>query len=110
MDKGTIDGIVKFQNGASVMLTGGNNIGRIGILQSLEKHPGSFEIAHIKDSTGQVFATRLGNVMVLGDGKTPAISLPRGNGIRYTLVEELKRKVHDSDNDSEEEEEGDDDN
>merc|ERR1712110_1244745 len=102
LSTGQIDGIVKFNNGSTVMITGGNNIGRIGILQSLEKHPGSFEIAHVKDSTGQVFATRLGNVMTIRDGKTPAISLPKGSGIRYTLVEELKRKVHDSDNDSEE--------
>jgi len=42
--------VIKFQNGASVMITGGNNIGRIGHLQSIEKHPGTFEIAHIRDS------------------------------------------------------------
>jgi len=73
------------------MLTGGNNIGRIGILQSLEKHPGSFEIAHVKDSNGKIFSTRLGNVMVIGDGKTPAISLPKGDGIKLSLIEELKK-------------------
>merc|ERR550514_1535279 len=54
--------VVKFVNGSTVMLTGGNNIGRIGTLQSVEKHPGSFEIAHIRDARGNQFATRLGNV------------------------------------------------
>jgi len=101
LDNGKIDGIVKFQNGASVMLTGGNNIGRIGILQSLEKHPGSFEIAHVKDTLGKVFSTRLQNVMTIGDGKTPAISLPKGQGLCYTLIEELKRKVVDSESEEE---------
>jgi len=91
------------------MLTGGNNIGRIGILQSLEKHPGSFEIAHVKDATGKVFSTRLQNVMTIGDGKTPAISLPKGDGIRYSLIEELNKKQVDSDEDEEEEEAGDED-
>jgi len=52
LEKKEIAGIVKFQNNAIVMITGGNNIGRIGTLQSLEKHPGSFEIAHIRDATG----------------------------------------------------------
>lgn len=73
-----ISSVVKFTNGATIVLTGGNNIGRIGVLQSIEKHPGSYDIAHIKDSNGQVFATRLTNAFVIGDGKTAAISLPKG--------------------------------
>lgn len=81
-----IQSVFKFQNGASTYLTGGNNIGRIGILQSIERHPGSFDIAHVKDSTGSVFATRVGNVMIIGDGKNPAISLPKGEGIKLTLI------------------------
>lgn len=70
------------------MITGGNNIGRIGTLQSLEKHPGSFEIAHVRDATGHLFATRLMNVMVIGDGKEPAISIPRGEGLKLTLIQQ----------------------
>ena len=31
------------------MLTGGNNIGRVGIITHIERHPGSFEIVHVKD-------------------------------------------------------------
>ena len=73
-----ISSVVKFTNGATVLLIGGNNIGRIGVLQSVEKHPGSYDIAHIKDSAGQTFATRLSNAFVIGDGKTSAISLPKG--------------------------------
>lgn len=70
------------------MLVGGNNIGRIGNLQSLEKHPGSYEIAHVKDTAGKLFSTRLSNIIVVGDGKTPAISIPKGEGIRLSLIQE----------------------
>jgi len=87
------------------MLVGGNNIGRIGVLQSLEKHPGSFEIAHVKDTSGKLFSTRLQNIIILGDGKTPAISIPKGEGLKFTLMEDLKKKVVDSDNEDEDEEE-----
>jgi len=87
------------------MLVGGNNIGRIGVLQSLEKHPGSFEIAHVKDSSGKLFSTRLQNIIIIGDGKTPAISIPKGEGLKFTLMEELKKKVVDSDNEDDDEEE-----
>jgi len=54
----------------------------------MEKHPGSFEIAHVRDSRGKLFSTRLGNVMVIGDGKTPEISIPKGEGLSYNLIEE----------------------
>lgn len=77
------------------MLIGGNNIGRIGNLQSLEKHPGSFEIAHVKDTTGQNFSTRLSNIIVIGDGKTPAISIPKGEGIRLSLIQERDARLGD---------------
>ena len=40
------------------MMTGGHNLGRVGIVTHRERHPGSFEIIHIKDSQGHTFATR----------------------------------------------------
>merc|ERR550517_1912525 len=58
------------------MVTGGANAGRVGTMISREKHPGSFDIVHIKDSQGHVFATRLNYVFVIGKGNKPFISLP----------------------------------
>lgn len=40
------------------MITGGHNIGRVGQIVHVEKHPGSFHIVHVKDSLGHNFATR----------------------------------------------------
>ena len=74
------------------MLTGGNNIGRIGVLQSIEKHPGTYSIAHVKDTNGNSFATRVSNVMIIGDSKAPLISLPKGNGIKVGLIEERNKR------------------
>jgi len=88
LESGEIEGIVKFDNGASVFVTGGNNIGRVGVLQHVEHHPGSYEIAHVRDSRGNSFATRLSNIFVIGDSKKPLISLPKHKGLRLTLVEE----------------------
>ena len=105
MATGKIDAVVKFVNGATVILTGGNNIGRIGILQSVEHHPGSFEIAHVKDSNGHSFSTRLQNVTVIGDGTTPAISLPKEAGIKLTLIEERDKRQGDLEEESDEDEE-----
>lgn len=93
--------MIKFINGATVYLTGGNNIGRVGILQSVERHPGSFDIAHIKDANGNSFATRVGNIFVIGDSKSPAISLPKGEGLKLTLIEERDAKMGDEAEDDE---------
>jgi small subunit ribosomal protein S4e len=92
LTSGEIDSVIKFHNGATVMTTGGNNIGRIGSLQSIEKHQGSYDIAHVKDSRGNSFATRVSNIFVIGDGKTNAISLPKGDGLRYTNIEERDKR------------------
>jgi len=107
LETGNIDGIVKFQNNAICMITGGNNIGRIGQLQSLEKHPGSYEIAHIRDASGNSFATRLGNVMVIGDSKSAVISLPRGEGIKLSLIEERNNRLGNEDEEEADEEDED---
>jgi len=85
----TVD-TLKFEAGNICMVTGGHNKGRVGILVSREKHIGGFEIAHLKDRKGNTFATRANNVFVIGDAK-PWISLPRGKGIKLTILEEREK-------------------
>jgi small subunit ribosomal protein S4e len=75
------------------LTTGGNNIGRIGILQHVEKHPGSFDIAHVKDAAGNSYATRIGNIFVIGEGKKPVISLLPNKGLKLGLLEERRARL-----------------
>jgi len=84
---GKIVGHTKYEVGSLVMVTKGANVGRIGTLVAKEKHPGSFEIVHIRDKRGVDFATRLSNVFVIGEGQNALISLPRGKGIKKTILE-----------------------
>jgi len=93
LETGEIDGVVKFENGATCYLTAGNNIGRVGTLMHVEHHPGSYEIVHIKDSNGATFATRLSNCFVIGQGKKPLIKLPKGDGIKLSLIAERNAKI-----------------
>jgi small subunit ribosomal protein S4e len=88
LDTHEVEGLIKFENGVSVYVTGGNNIGRVGILQSVEKHPGSFDIAHIKDAEGKAFATRITNIFAIGEGKRPVITLLPERGIKRDPLEE----------------------
>jgi small subunit ribosomal protein S4e len=83
---------LKFKLGAMVMITGGHNQGRVGVITHRDRHPGSFDIVHIKDKRGNEFATRLGNVFVIGEEKQPWIKLPSGDGIALGILEERDRK------------------
>ena len=47
-----------FVPGNLCMITGGRNLGRVGTVVSRDRHPGSFDIVHIKDALGHTFATR----------------------------------------------------
>lgn len=90
---GKIDDYIKFDSGNMCMVTGGHNLGRVGIITSRERHPGSFDIVHVKDSQGHSFATRLNYIFVIGKSTKPYISLPRGKGIKLTVAEERDRRL-----------------
>lgn len=93
LETGEVESLIKFENGAQVLLVGGNNIGRVGVLQHIEKHPSSFDIAHIKDAAGHTFATRVSNVFVIGEGKKSVISLLPQKGIKLSLIEERNKRL-----------------
>jgi len=90
---GKITDFIKFDTGNKVMITGGHNVGRVGLITHRERHPGSFDIVHIKDSVGKTFATRLNNVFIIGKGVKELISLPGNKGIRLTIAEERDRRM-----------------
>ncbi|KAF5189845.1 40S ribosomal protein S4 [Thalictrum thalictroides] len=83
---------IKFDVGNVVMVTGGSNRGRVGAIKNREKHKGTFETIHLQDSTGHAFATRLSNVFTIGKGTKPWVSLPKGKGIKLTIIEEAKKR------------------
>ena len=90
---GKMTDFVKFDIGNLVMVIGGRNLGRVGIITHRERHHGSFDIIHIKDSSGNTFATRQSNVFVIGKGSKTLVSLPRAKGIRLTIAEERDRRL-----------------
>ena len=49
------------------LITGGHSVGRVGTILHREKHPGSYDIVHVKDAAGRTFATRLNNIFIIGE-------------------------------------------
>lgn len=86
---------IRFKPGTLAMVTGGANTGRIGEMIDIEKHPGSFDIVHIKDASDNKFATRSSNVIVVGRSveKGPEITIPKAKGIRLPLVQDREKRI-----------------
>lgn len=53
---------------------------------------GGHDIVHIEDAAGNRFATRITNVFVIGKGNKPLISLPKGKGVRLTILQEQSKR------------------
>lgn len=97
---GKIIDFTKFETGKLAMITKGRNTGRVGTILHVEKHPGSFDIVQIRDAAGNTFSTRKSNVFIIGSGETPNVTLPKGKGIKLSILEERdqilrKRKAAD---------------
>jgi len=92
VEEAKITDFIKFEVGNVVMVTGGRNMGRVGVITHRERHVGGFEIVHVKDSLDRQFATRMSNVFVIGQGNKPWISLPKQKGIKLTISEERDRR------------------
>jgi len=50
-------------------------------------------MVHVKDSIGHTFATRLQNVFCIGKATSPWISLPKGNGIKLSIIEDRSKRM-----------------
>ncbi|KAM1162528.1 hypothetical protein ACFX13_001581 [Malus domestica] len=78
LETNNITDFIKFDVGNVVMVTSGRNRGRVGVIKNREKHKGSFETIHVQDA--------------IGKGTKPWVSLPKGRGIKLTIIEEAKKR------------------
>jgi len=97
IESGKIVGQIKFGVGKLAMVSGGKNVGRVGQITHRDKHPGGFDIVHLRDKRGNEFATRLSNVFVIGepqgDQLLSLVTLPRGSGIKRSIMEQYEIRM-----------------
>lgn len=88
---------IKFEVGNLAMITKGANTGRVGEVTRVEKHPGSYEIVHLRDKKGTAFATRVENVFMIGEptkeGLKSVVTLPKGKGVQLSILEERELRA-----------------
>jgi len=89
-----ITDVIKGKVGRIAMVTGGANRGRIGEVTHIDRHPGAFDICHLKDENGQEFVTRLGNIFfVANNNKDVPITLPKAKGLKQNVITEREEKM-----------------
>jgi small subunit ribosomal protein S4e len=94
LETNKIKDFVRFRVGNQAICTSGQNVGRVGEVIGIEKHPGGFDIVHLKDKADNTFTTRSRNVFIIGrGGEEPMIQLPRAAGVRSNVVEERQVKL-----------------
>lgn len=85
---GKVLSFFKFEAGNMCMITKGRNTGRVGTVTHVEHHPGSFDIVTVRDHVGHSFSTRLENVFIIGPKDSPEVTLPKGKGVKLSILEE----------------------
>jgi len=89
-----VQDVIKMRAGKSAIVTGGANRGRVGTIVSLERHPGAFDLAHMRDAKGHEFITRKSNIFVIGnDDASIPITLPKLRGVKQNIIEEREQRL-----------------
>ena len=93
LETGKVVGHIKCEVGNTVMISRGNNTGRVGVITTFDKHPGSFDIIHVQDASGAKFSTRAENAFVIGTKDALWITLPKDNGVKTDIITQRKAKI-----------------
>jgi small subunit ribosomal protein S4e len=59
----------------------------------LSKFPGSYDLVTLKDKRGTNFTTRIDYVTILGQGNKTFLTIPRGEGVKKTIIEERDERL-----------------
>ena len=93
LDKNEVVDFYQMKVGNLVYVMNGNNRGRVGVVQHINKFDGQHDLISIKDNKGRQFSTRVEFVMAIGTGNKSVIKLPKGQGIRKTIMEETADRL-----------------
>lgn len=81
-------------NNSLAMVSDGSNRGRVGVITHISKLDGNFDLVTLKDTRGHTFTTRINYVFIIGKNEKSAITIPRGDGLKYSIQEELEHRLH----------------
>lgn len=90
IEKNEIEDFIPMSVGNLAFVSDGNNRGRVGVIDHINKFDNNFDLVTIKDSRGHSFTTRTSFIITIGKGTKSFITLPKGDGLALTIIEEAK--------------------
>jgi small subunit ribosomal protein S4e len=92
LEKNEVEDFIPMAVGNLAFCSDGNNRGRVGIIDHINKFDNNFDLITIKDAAGHSFTTRTSYIVTVGRGNKSLITLPKGNGVALTIIEEAKKR------------------
>lgn len=92
LEKNEVEDFIPMAAGNLAFCSDGNNRGRVGIIDHINKFDNNFDLITIKDAHGNSFTTRTSYIITIGKGNKPLISLPKGNGVQLSIIEEAEKR------------------
>lgn len=92
LEKNEVEDFIPMNVGNLAYCSDGNNRGRVGIIDHINKFDNNFDLITIKDSHGHTFTTRTSYVVTIGKGNKSMVTLPKGEGIYLSILEEAKKR------------------
>lgn len=90
IEKNEVEDFFPMAVGSLAFVSDGNNRGRVGIIDHIKKFDNNFDLVTIKDSKGNSFTTRTSFIVTIGKGSKSMITLPKGDGVSLSIIEEAK--------------------
>jgi len=92
LEKNEVEDFIPMNVGNLAYCSDGNNRGRVGIIDHINKFDNNFDLITIKDAHGHSFTTRTSYITAIGKGNKSLITLPKGDGVSLSIIEEAKKR------------------
>jgi len=92
LEKNEVEDFIPMEAGNLAFCTDGNNRGRVGLIDHINKFDNNFDLVTIKDASGHSFTTRTSYIITIGKGAKSLITLPKANGLRLSIIEEAEKR------------------
>ena len=95
LEKNEVEDFIPMSVGNLAYCSDGNNRGRVGIIDHINKFDNNFDLITIKDANGHSFTTRTSYIVTIGRGGKSLITLPKRNGLSLSIIEEAAKREAD---------------
>lgn len=92
LEKNEVQDFIPMVAGNLAYCSDGNNRGRVGVIDHINKFDNNFDLITIRDANNKVFTTRTNYIITIGHKDKSMITLPKGKGLSLSIIEEAEKR------------------